>query len=98
MLLISHVSPAQAADKTALPSKTPDMALLEYLAELVEVDGQLVGPMDMAAKKPPQATIQAKEDKDEQGQNQSPPDHKNQDKPTKELKDEPTAEEGKHDD
>ena len=26
----------------------PDMALLEYLAELVEVDGELIGPMDMA--------------------------------------------------
>lgn len=26
------------------------MALLEYLAELVEVDGELVGPMDMAEK------------------------------------------------
>ena len=25
----------------------PDMALLEYLAELVEVDGELIGPMDM---------------------------------------------------
>ncbi len=28
----------------------PDMALLEYLAELVEVDGKLVGPMEMAEK------------------------------------------------
>lgn len=25
----------------------PDMALLEYLAELVEVDGELIGPLDM---------------------------------------------------
>lgn len=26
---------------------SPDMAFLEYLADLVEVDGELVGPMDM---------------------------------------------------
>lgn len=42
--LTSFALPAQTADDDELP----DMALLEYLAELVEVDGELVGPMDMA--------------------------------------------------
>lgn len=28
----------------------PDMAFLEYLAELVEVDGELIGPQDLSDK------------------------------------------------
>jgi hypothetical protein len=28
----------------------PDMAFLEYLAELVEVDGELIGPQDLSNK------------------------------------------------
>lgn len=44
LALVSCTLPAQTADDDELP----DMALLEYLAELVEVDGELVGPMDMA--------------------------------------------------
>ncbi|WDE03731.1 hypothetical protein SG34_020440 [Thalassomonas viridans] len=44
-LLTSTFMPAMATDKV---KDTPDMALLEYLAGLVEVDGELVGPMDIA--------------------------------------------------
>lgn len=44
LLACCFALPAQTADDDELP----DMALLEYLAELVEVDGELVGPMDMA--------------------------------------------------
>lgn len=29
------------------PQKVPDMAFFEYLADMVEVDGQLVGPLDL---------------------------------------------------
>jgi len=29
------------------PDKVPDMAFFEYLADMVEVDGQLVGPLDL---------------------------------------------------
>jgi outer membrane biosynthesis protein TonB len=50
--------PAQTAEE-----ELPDMALLEYLAELVEVDGELVGPMDMANndKEPTQTDEQTNE-------------------------------------
>ena len=47
VLLTSFVTPLHA---TPNEEPMPDMALLEYLAELVEVDGELVGPMDMAEK------------------------------------------------
>jgi hypothetical protein len=40
----------------------PDMALLEYLAGLVEVDGELIGPMDM--EKPDVKAQQQIKDKD----------------------------------
>jgi 2-keto-3-deoxy-L-rhamnonate aldolase RhmA len=53
VLMTSLVTLAQDADTS------PDMALLEYLAELVEVDGELVGPMDMA-------TDNVEKDNDEQ--------------------------------
>jgi len=29
------------------PQEIPDMAFFEYLADMVEVDGQLVGPLDL---------------------------------------------------
>jgi hypothetical protein len=29
------------------PLKAPDMAFFEYLADMVEVDGELVGPLDL---------------------------------------------------
>ena len=32
--------------------KAPDMAFFEYLAELVEINGELVGPQDIALTKP----------------------------------------------
>lgn len=44
-LLSSTFMPAMATDKANEP---PNMALLEYLAGLVEVDGELVGPLDIA--------------------------------------------------
>lgn len=47
VLLTSFVTPLHA---TSNEEPMPDMALLEYLAELVEVDGKLVGPMEMAEK------------------------------------------------
>jgi len=46
-LLTSTFMPAMATDKV---EETPDLALLEYLAGLVEVDGELVGPMDIAGQ------------------------------------------------
>ncbi|WP_281556798.1 hypothetical protein [Thalassomonas sp. RHCl1] len=46
-LLTSTFMPAMATDTA---SDTPDMALLEYLAGLVEVEGELVGPMDIASE------------------------------------------------
>jgi hypothetical protein len=49
--------------------KLPDMALLEYLAELVEVDGELVGPMDMAENV---ETEQDEQDTGSQQQTQEP--------------------------
>ncbi len=39
---------SQAQDTQS--EQAPSMALLEYLAELEEVDGELVGPMDMSLK------------------------------------------------
>lgn len=47
MLMAGFSTSIKAADNN---EKMPDMAFLEYLAELVEVDGELVGPMDMKSK------------------------------------------------
>lgn len=44
VLLLTSFSVLATQDSDQMP----DMALLEYLAELVEVDGELIGPMDMA--------------------------------------------------
>ncbi|WDE00714.1 hypothetical protein [Thalassomonas actiniarum] len=46
-LLTCTFMPAMATDKV---NDTPDLALLEYLAGLVEVDGELVGPMDISSQ------------------------------------------------
>ncbi|WDE13463.1 hypothetical protein [Thalassomonas haliotis] len=46
-LLTSTFMPAMATDTV---TDTPDPALLEYLAGLVEVDGELVGPMDISSE------------------------------------------------
>ena len=61
VMFTSFAMPAQTADDDELP----DMALLEYLAELVEVDGELVGPLDMA-EVDEQAIDTKATDKDEQ--------------------------------
>lgn len=55
VLMSSFATPLYAAQATDTISQhkaeeMPDMALLEYLAELVEVDGELVGPMELADK------------------------------------------------
>ena len=44
ILTMSIIFPVGATEPT---DKIPSMAFLEYLAELVEVDGKLVGPQDM---------------------------------------------------
>lgn len=47
----------------------PDMALLEYLAELVEVDGELIGPMDMDNTLEIDESSQTKDKQDNETQN-----------------------------
>ena len=47
VLLVASFSVLATQDSDQIP----DMALLEYLAELVEVDGELIGPLDMEAQK-----------------------------------------------
>jgi hypothetical protein len=46
---------AWAAEPEAVPA--PDLALLEYLGELVDDDGQWVGPEDMAAARTVRVTM-----------------------------------------
>jgi hypothetical protein len=68
MLLLLGLPQLQAQEsKQALPS----LALLEYLADMTEVDGKLVGPQDMnaqpctAPRAPKQPTKPGEQDKKE---------------------------------
>ena len=91
MLISSFIAPtfAQAQDD-ALPDSLPDVALLEYLAELVEVDGELVGPLDMAT-----ATDKTKSQKEKHEQGEKSKD-KSEDQSKKQAKN--PSEEDKSDD
>ena len=63
MMLLSFTAVSiPAAEDT---EKQPDMALLEYLAELVEVDGELVGPMDMVKPEDEKAVKQLEKEQDD---------------------------------
>lgn len=44
MAFLTSCCPAMADENVNEP---PNMALLEYLAELVEVNGELIGPLDL---------------------------------------------------
>ncbi|MBT4523238.1 MAG: hypothetical protein HOC23_24820 [Halieaceae bacterium] len=45
LLMTACMAPLGAAQEG---ETLPDISLLEYLAELVEVDGKLIGPLEMA--------------------------------------------------
>ncbi|WP_091990768.1 hypothetical protein [Pseudoalteromonas denitrificans] len=61
VLLISGVTPCAVYANNKIPEKIPDMAFLEYLADMVEVNGELVGPLDIKSKKIKTAQLNDKE-------------------------------------
>jgi hypothetical protein len=63
VLLATSVVPMLGATE-----KVPDMAFFEYLAELVEVNGELVGPLDLAPTDPAEKSnnIEPEQNKDAQ--------------------------------
>ncbi|MFT4925045.1 MAG: hypothetical protein ACI8WB_001135 [Phenylobacterium sp.] len=100
-----------ASQADASEMAMPNMALLEYLAELVEVDGELVGPADLLDLKdssepmlkpvntlPNKEQRESQEEQNEPGQDKSGHEIKNQGQSTKEPQDKPIAQEGEYND